>query len=57
MFDKVVLLSEGSPIYYGAASSAVEYFSSLGFSTSLTVNPADLLLDLANGKLPFSLSF
>ncbi|CAK9136959.1 unnamed protein product [Ilex paraguariensis] len=50
MFDKVVLLSEGSPIYFGPASTALEYFSSIGFSTSLIVNPADLLLDLANGK-------
>ncbi|XP_010540713.1 PREDICTED: ABC transporter G family member 14 [Tarenaya hassleriana] len=54
MFDKVVLLSEGSPIYYGPASSALEYFSSVGFSTSMTVNPADLLLDLANGITPDS---
>ncbi|CAI0410173.1 unnamed protein product [Linum tenue] len=50
MFDKVVLLSEGSPIYYGPASAALEYFSSVGFSTSMTVNPSDLLLDLANGN-------
>ncbi|XP_061338065.1 ABC transporter G family member 14-like [Gastrolobium bilobum] len=49
VFDKVVLLSEGYPIYYGSASTAMEYFSSLGFSTSMTVNPADFLLDLANG--------
>ncbi|XVE57294.1 hypothetical protein DITRI_Ditri04bG0080000 [Diplodiscus trichospermus] len=52
MFDKVVLLSEGCPIYYGSASAALEYFSSIGFSTSVTVNPADLLLDLANGISP-----
>ncbi|KAK4490857.1 hypothetical protein RD792_001572 [Penstemon davidsonii] len=52
MFDKVVLLSEGCPIYYGPASTALEYFSSIGFSTSITVNPADLLLDLANGIGP-----
>lgn len=50
MFDKVVLLSEGCPIYYGPASTALEYFSSVGFSTSITINPADLLLDLANGN-------
>lgn len=50
MFDKVVLLSEGCPVYYGPGSTAMEYFSSIGFSTSLTVNPADLLLDLANGN-------
>ncbi|XP_052171706.1 ABC transporter G family member 14-like isoform X2 [Diospyros lotus] len=52
MFDKVVLLSEGCPIYYGPASTALEYFSLIGFSTSVTVNPADLLLDLANGIGP-----
>ncbi|PSR91728.1 ABC transporter G family member 14 like [Actinidia chinensis var. chinensis] len=52
MFDKVVLLSEGCPIYYGPASTALEYFSSIGFSPSITVNPADLLLDLANGIGP-----
>ncbi|XP_057481035.1 ABC transporter G family member 14-like [Actinidia eriantha] len=52
MFDKVVLLSEGFPIYYGPASTALEYFSSIGFSPSITVNPADLLLDLANGIGP-----
>ncbi|KAJ0556068.1 putative ABC-type maltose transporter [Helianthus annuus] len=50
MFDKLVLLSEGSQIYYGPASTALEYFSSIGFSTSVTVNPADMLLDLANGS-------
>ncbi|XP_058191492.1 ABC transporter G family member 14 isoform X2 [Rhododendron vialii] len=49
MFDKLILLSEGCPIYYGPASTALEYFSSIGFSTSITINPADLLLDLANG--------
>lgn len=53
MFDKVVLLSEGSPIYYGSASNAMDYFSSIGFSTSITINPADLLLDLANGMYFF----
>ncbi|KAK7262806.1 hypothetical protein RJT34_30387 [Clitoria ternatea] len=54
MFDKVLLLSEGCPIYYGPASTAMEYFSSLGFSTSIIVNPADFLLDLANGIAPDS---
>lgn len=54
MFDKVVLLSEGCPIYYGPASTALDYFSSVGFATSITINPADLLLDLANGIGPDS---
>ncbi|EXC31694.1 ABC transporter G family member 14 [Morus notabilis] len=52
MFDKVVLLSEGSPIYNGPASTALDYFSDIGFSASITLNPADLLLDLANGVGP-----
>ncbi|CAH9071813.1 unnamed protein product [Cuscuta europaea] len=54
MFDKVILLSEGCPIYYGSAPNALQYFSSIGFSTPLIVNPADLMLDLANGIRPDS---
>ncbi|XP_028776748.1 ABC transporter G family member 14-like [Neltuma alba] len=54
MFDKVVVLSEGWSIYNGPAAAAMEYFSSIGFSTSITVNPADFLLDLANGIAPDS---
>ncbi|PHU06926.1 ABC transporter G family member 9 [Capsicum chinense] len=48
MFGKVVLLSEGCPIYCGTASSALEYFSSIGFSISITINPIDILLNLTN---------
>ncbi|XP_068634234.1 ABC transporter G family member 14-like [Aristolochia californica] len=54
MFDKVVLLSGGCPIYHGRASAAMDYFASIGFPTSVTVNPADLMLDLANGIAPDS---
>ncbi|GFP79375.1 ABC transporter g family member 14 [Phtheirospermum japonicum] len=46
------VLAQGSPIYYGPGRGAVEYFASVGFGTSITVNPADLLLDLANGIGP-----
>lgn len=52
MFDKVVVLSEGWPIYCGSASRAMEYFKSLGYATGINVNPADFLLDLANGVSP-----
>ncbi|KAM3206983.1 hypothetical protein ACQJBY_062270 [Aegilops geniculata] len=53
MFDKVILLSaEGRPIYYGRAADALSYFASVGFASPLSVNPADLMLDLANGILP-----
>lgn len=52
MFHKIILLSEGHPIYYGQASGAMSYFSSIGFSPSFPMNPADFMLDLANGIPP-----
>ncbi|KAK8487023.1 hypothetical protein V6N13_096637 [Hibiscus sabdariffa] len=50
MFDKVLVLSEGYPIYSGQADQAMDYFSSIGFTPGFNfLNPADFLLDLANG--------
>ncbi|CAO2830066.1 unnamed protein product [Amaranthus hypochondriacus] len=50
MFDKVVVLSEGYPIYYGRASRVMDYFCSIGLNPGCNfINPADFLLDLANG--------
>ena len=50
MFDKVLLLSaDGRPIYYGRAADGLSYFASVGFASPLSLNPADLMLDLANG--------
>ncbi|XP_062192420.1 ABC transporter G family member 14-like [Phragmites australis] len=50
MFDKVLLLSaDGCPVYYGRAADALSYFASVGFASPLSLNPADLMLDLANG--------
>ncbi|XP_073042202.1 ABC transporter G family member 9-like [Primulina eburnea] len=49
MFHKVLLLSEGNPVYFGKGSGALDYFASIGFAPSLAMNPADFLLDLANG--------
>lgn len=51
MFDKVLVLSEGSPIYSGDSGRVMEYFGSIGFQPgSSFVNPADFVLDLANGR-------
>lgn len=50
-FDKLILLGKGSLIYYGKASEAMNYFSSIGCSPLITMNPAEFLLDLANGNL------
>ncbi|KAF9674154.1 hypothetical protein SADUNF_Sadunf10G0098100 [Salix dunnii] len=53
MFDKVVVLSEGCPIYSGQAGRVMEYFESLGYNPGFNfMNPADFLLDLANGLVP-----
>ncbi|XP_059630899.1 ABC transporter G family member 25 [Cornus florida] len=49
MFEKVVVLAEGRCIYFGKGSEAISYFESVGFSPSFPMNPADFLLDLANG--------
>lgn len=49
MFDSVLLLSEGRCLYHGKASEAMNYFESVGFKPAFAMNPADFLLDLANG--------
>ncbi|CAN0890189.1 ABC transporter G family member 14 [Linum grandiflorum] len=50
MFDKVMLLSEGSPLYFGRGGEDVmDYFAGVGFVPSVPMNPSDFLLDLANG--------
>ncbi|XP_010528033.1 PREDICTED: ABC transporter G family member 21-like [Tarenaya hassleriana] len=53
MFDKVLVLSDGSPIYSGDSGRVMEYFGFIGFQPgSSFVNPADFVLDLANGITP-----
>lgn len=49
-FDKLILLGKGSLLYFGKASEALVYFSSIGCSPLITMNPAEFLLDLANGN-------
>ncbi|KAK1425596.1 hypothetical protein QVD17_20950 [Tagetes erecta] len=50
MFDKVVVLSDGCPIYSGQAGRVMEYLASIGFVPGFNLmNPADFLLDLASG--------
>lgn len=55
MFDKVLVLSDGHPIYSGHAGRVMEYLESIGFAPAFNfVNPADFLLDLANGEYYFT---
>ncbi|KAL8227657.1 hypothetical protein R6Q57_015241 [Mikania cordata] len=57
MFDKVVVLSDGCPIYSGQAGRVMEYFASIGFVPGFSLmNPADFLLDLASGVAPCTTS-
>nr|GEV83862.1 ABC transporter G family member 26 [Tanacetum cinerariifolium] len=51
MFDKILLISEGHPMYYGKAREAMDYFSSLRFIPDIAMNPAEFLLDLATGQV------
>ncbi|XVF04152.1 hypothetical protein REPUB_Repub05bG0057500 [Reevesia pubescens] len=51
MFHKILLLSEGNPLYFGQGSAAMDFFSSIGYAPSVAMNPSDFLLDLANDHL------
>ncbi|KAI9096775.1 hypothetical protein K1719_025954 [Acacia pycnantha] len=51
MFDKLILLGKGSTLYFGKASNAMMYFSSIGCSPLVAMNPAEFLIDLANGNM------
>uniref|UniRef100_A0A3Q7HG11 ABC transporter domain-containing protein n=1 Tax=Solanum lycopersicum TaxID=4081 RepID=A0A3Q7HG11_SOLLC len=51
MFEKILLIAEGYPVYYGKARDSMEYFSSLGFIPEIAMNPAEFLLDLATGQV------
>ncbi|XP_051139000.1 ABC transporter G family member 25 [Andrographis paniculata] len=48
-FDDLLVLSEGRCIYFGKGSAAMAYLASVGFTPGFAMNPADFLLDLANG--------
>ncbi|KAB2609616.1 ABC transporter G family member 26 [Pyrus ussuriensis x Pyrus communis] len=50
-FDKLLLISEGYPVYYGMAGESLEYFSSLRFIPEIPMNPAEFLIDLATGQV------
>ncbi|KAF0914619.1 hypothetical protein E2562_030684 [Oryza meyeriana var. granulata] len=49
-FDKLILLGRGSLLYFGKASEAMPYFRSIGCTPLISMNPAEFLLDLANGN-------
>ena len=46
MFDRLLLLSEGLPIYFGPAANASAYFAQAGYPGPPLFNPSDYFLDL-----------
>ncbi|KAG6390484.1 hypothetical protein SASPL_148219 [Salvia splendens] len=51
IFDKLILLSNGCSLYFGKASDAMRYFSSIGCLPLIAMNPAEFLIDLASGNV------
>jgi ABC-type multidrug transport system ATPase subunit len=49
LFDMLLVLGQGGRVaYFGPASSALEYFSALGYDCPNLTNPADFLLDVTS---------
>jgi ABC-type multidrug transport system ATPase subunit len=48
MFHNILLLAEGSVIYFGPTEACVSYFSRLGHVCPTMYNPADYILDLVS---------
>lgn len=47
LFDRILLLSGGSPLYSGPVSECLPHFESLGYTLPAFVNPAEHLIDIA----------
>ncbi|OAA72620.1 ABC efflux transporter [Akanthomyces lecanii RCEF 1005] len=47
LFDSIVILTRGSPVYSGDASECIPWFESQGFPIPPFVNPAEFVIDIA----------
>ena len=47
LFDHVLLLAKGSPLYSGRSEDCLTYFEEIGYTLPPFVNPAEFLIDLA----------
>ncbi|RVE52632.1 hypothetical protein evm_002751 [Chilo suppressalis] len=50
MFDQVYILAEGLCIYHGSSANTVPYLASIGLQCPKYHNPADYILEIANGE-------
>jgi ABC-type multidrug transport system ATPase subunit len=48
LFDNVLLLSRGSPVYFGPPSNSIRYFRALGQPPPTMMSPAEFMLELTN---------
>ncbi|KAF2470518.1 uncharacterized protein BDR25DRAFT_262454 [Lindgomyces ingoldianus] len=55
--DQVLLLAQGRQLYQGPVSDASNYFCGHGFRIPARSNPADVLLDIAAGRMKIKTSF
>ncbi|KAI6780236.1 putative ABC transporter ATP-binding protein/permease-like protein [Emericellopsis cladophorae] len=47
LFDNLVILSKGSPVYSGSIPECLPWFADLGFQIPAFVNPAEFVIDIA----------
>ncbi|KAH7183145.1 P-loop containing nucleoside triphosphate hydrolase protein [Fusarium flagelliforme] len=47
LFDNLIVLTKGSPVYSGAIKDSVPWFGDLGFQLPPFVNPAEFIIDIA----------
>ncbi|KAF4450554.1 hypothetical protein F53441_6334 [Fusarium austroafricanum] len=47
LFDNLIVLTKGSPVFSGAIKDAVPWFGELGFQLPPFVNPAEFIIDIA----------
>ena len=51
LFDCVILLADGILVYAGSADNVTTYFSSFGYKLELNYNPAEYIIDIADGVM------
>ena len=47
IFDNLMVLDRGKTVYFGDASNAVDYYSSIGYPVPLNLNPIVHFIDLS----------
>mmetsp|Transcript_23759 Transcript_23759/g.42102 ORF Transcript_23759/g.42102 Transcript_23759/m.42102 type:complete len:653 (+) Transcript_23759:149-2107(+) len=51
LFDRLLVLRDGYPMYYGLSSTVVSHFESKGFQCPEGYNPGDFVLELAKSEI------